>query len=225
MSTSNSLYKLQSWLSPSYPVGAYSFSHGVENAVERGWVADVVSASGWIDDLLTRGNGFADLVFLREAQDACHDPERLKQVLEFALAFQTTSELRTETTAQGSAFLRVTGDAWYCDEIATLRAINGKACPYPVAVGVVAAGHGIDGRTTLTAYGHAFVANLASAAVRLIPLGQTDGQRIVAGLVDSVNAAIERALETSLHSVATATPMADITSMNHETQYTRLFRS
>ena len=96
---------------------------------------------------------------------------------------------------------------------------------YPVAVGVAAAGHDIDRKLALQAYGHAFVANLVSAAIRLIPLGQSDGQQTLATLEPAVNAAVARAAEMPLARVATSTLMVDITSMNHETQYTRLFRS
>ena len=225
MSTDSALYKLQSWLSPSYPVGAYSFSHGIENAVERSLVATASDAADWIEDIICRGNGFADLVFLSASWEASGDVARLSTVIEEAFAFQTTAELRGETTAQGAAFVTVTADAWPCDAFDTLRDATRGPCPYPVAVGAVAAGHGIDKTDTLTAYGHAFVSNLVSAAIRLIPLGQTDGQRIIARLQSSVNRSVVRALNTPLDRVATSTLMVDITSMNHETQYTRLFRS
>lgn len=221
----DALYKLQSWLSPAYPVGAYAFSHGLENAVERGFVSGAATAAEWIDDIITVGNGFADLVFVRAAWQASGDDAQTAEVTNYALAFQVSCELRTETIAQGDAFLRVTADAWPGERIAALRAATSDGCPYPVAVGVAAAAHNIDCRTAMTAYGHAFVSNLVSAAVRLIPLGQTDGQRIVADLAASVSRAVNRAIETPLDRIATSTPMADITSMNHETQYTRLFRS
>lgn len=223
MNTNAALYKLQSWLSPSYPVGAYAFSHGLENAVDTSLVADAGDVADWVGDVVSAGNGFADLVFLAAAWDAAASEADLSAVTELAYAFQMTKELRNESTAQGTAFLRATQQAWPC--AALTRLPPDVPIAYPVAVGVTAAGHGIERELTMQAYGHAFIANLVSAAIRLIPLGQTDGQRIIATLEPMVDAAVQRALETPLDRVATSTMMVDIVSMHHETQYTRLFRS
>ena len=219
----DSLFRLMSWLSPAYPVGAYAFSHGLESAVEDGLAADTPSVLDWIATVMTSGNGYADLVFLAASWEA--EPDQLGAINEFALAFQGTAELRLESTAQGRAFFMVTADAWPCRAIEALRGITPESIVYPVAVGAVAKSHEIDKRDTLLAYAHAFAANLVSAAVRLIPLGQTDGQRITADLMPTCLAAVERALETPLDEVSTGTPMVDVLSMQHEHQYTRLFRS
>lgn len=223
MSTNAALYKLQSWLSPSYPVGAYAFSHGLENAVETSLVTDAGEVIDWVGETLSAGNGFADLVLLAAAWDAATSDEELLPIVELAYALQMTRELRTESTAQGTAFLRATNAAWPCAALTQLPPDMPVA--YPVAVGVTAAGHAIDRALTMQAYGHAFVANLVSAAIRLIPLGQTEGQKAIAALEPMVDAAVMRALETPLDRVATSTMMVDIVSMQHETQYTRLFRS
>lgn len=219
----DSLFRLMSWLSPAYPVGAYSYSHGLEYAVDAGLVADAESVRDWIATILTAGSGFADLVFLAAAWDS--EPERLPSINEFALAFQGTAEIRLECTAQGLAFLLVTAEAWPCEAIEALQGIAQDQIVYAVAVGAVAKSHGIDRREAMTAYAHAFAANLVSAAVRLIPLGQTDGQRITAKLMPTCMAAVERAASTPADEVSTSTPMVDIASMKHEHQYTRLFRS
>jgi len=223
MSTSAALYKLQSWLSPSYPVGAYAFSHGLENAVDTSLVTTAGEVTDWVGSTMSAGNGFADLVFLAAAWDAAASEEDLFPIVELAYAFQMTSELRTESTAQGTAFLRATYEAWPCAALTKLP--TDIPIAYPVAVGVTAAGHGIDRALTMRAYGHAFVANLVSAAIRLIPLGQTEGQKAIAALERVVDAAVQRALKTPLDRIATSTMMVDIVSMQHETQYTRLFRS
>lgn len=227
MLTNAALYKLQTWLSPSYPVGAYAFSHGIENAVETSLVSNASDVTDWVATIIGSGNGYADLVLLAAAWDATWDARKadheLTDVIELAHAFQTTAELRTESVAQGTAFLSATRHAWPC---AAFNQLTGDVpIVYPVAVGVAAAGHDIDRELALQAYGHAFVANLVSAAVRLIPLGQSDGQQTLAALEPAVNAAVARAAATPLARVATSTLMVDITSMNHETQYTRLFRS
>lgn len=221
----SSLYPLMTWLSPSFPVGAYSFSHGLENAVETGLITDTNSATLWIRDLLTAGDGHADLVFLSHAWDADGDEQILREVHELALAFQPSQEIRLESTAQGNSFLKTVANTWPCDVIQVLQEIAGDAIVYPVALGAIARAHSVDRDATLEAYGHAFIANLVSAAVRLVPLGQTDGQRITAGLQADVSREAARAAATPLQSVTSSCLMADITSMRHEIQYTRLFRS
>lgn len=219
----DSLFRLMSWLSPAYPVGAYSFSHGLEYAVDAGLVTDTESVRDWLATIMTTGSGFADLVFVAAAWDS--EPEQLPGLNEFALAFQGTAEVRLESTAQGRAFLLVTAEAWPCEAIETLQRIPQEEIVYAVAVGAVAKSHGIDRREVMTAYAHAFAANLVSAAVRLIPLGQTDGQRITADLMPTCVTAVERAAATPADEVSMSTPMVDIASMKHEHQYTRLFRS
>ena len=223
MSTSDSLYRLMSWLSPTYPVGAYSFSHGLEYAVDAGLVTDRESAHDWIAAVVTAGNGFADLVFVAAAWDS--ELTELSGLNEYVLAFQGTAELRLESTAQGRAFHSVTADAWPCAATDALTTIPQDEITYAVVVGAVAGSHNIDKRDAVLAYAHAFAANLVSAAVRLVPLGQTDGQRITADLLPTCMAAAERALATTPDEASTSTPMVDIASMQHEHQYTRLFRS
>lgn len=222
---STDLYRLLTWLSPSFPVGAYAFSHGLETAVALGEVHDELSTRRWIADILTHGDGKADLVFLSAAWSAGRDPDALKKVHELALAFQPSSEIRLETTAQGAAFLKVVASAWpwRCSE--AIAAIMQGEVAYPVAVGAVARAHGVARDAILLGYGHAFVANLVSAAVRLIPLGQTDGQKMTAILQSDVEQAAREAPDTALDDVSSSCVLADILSMQHETQYTRLFRS
>ena len=202
----DSLFRLMSWLSPAYPVGAYSYSHGLEYAVDAGLVTDAECVRDWIATIVTAGSGFADLVFVAAAWDS--EPERLPGLNEFALAFQGTAEIRRESTAQSRAFLLVTAEAWPCEAIEALRGIPQDEIVYAVAVGAVAKSHGINRREVMTAYAHAFAANLVSAAVRLIPLGQTDGQRITAKLMPACAAAVERAASTPADEVSISTPMS-----------------
>jgi len=226
---SDALFRLMSWLSPAYPVGAYAFSHGLEYAVDAGGVSDREGARDWIATVMSLGSGYADLVFAAAAWDidAGHPaaPEELRELNELALAFQGTAELRLESTAQGRAFASVTADAWPCAATEALTQLSRDEIVHAVAVGAVARSHGIGRAETLTAYAHAYAANLVSAAVRLIPLGQTDGQRITAELMPVCLAAVERAAATPVDDVSSSTPMVDVASMKHEVQYTRLFRS
>ena len=225
MGMDRNLYRLMTWMSPSYPVGAYSFSHGLESATESGLVCDPLTVRDWIGDLMTFGGGQADLVFLAEAWEAAGDRDRLAEVHELALAFQPTAEIRLESAAQGAAFFKVTAAAWPCPAPGLLEQLAGGEYVYPIVVGAIAASHRIAKDEIMEAYAHAFAANLVSAAVRLVPLGQTDGQKIMASLLEDVYTAVATALSTPLAMVSSSCVMADITSMQHEVQYTRLFRS
>jgi urease accessory protein len=221
------LYRLMAWLSPAYPVGAFSYSSGIEWAVEAGDIADAPALLRWLTVTLGNGSGFGDAVILCHAYRAAADDDghSFRNVADLAAALAPSKERFLETTAQGRAFMEATQAAWTC---ATLdRLAPTLECPltYPVAVGLAAAGHAIPLEPALTAFLHAVVANWVSAGVRLIPLGQTAGQRILASLEPVVAATASRALVTALDDIGGATFRADIASMRHERQYTRLFRS
>jgi urease accessory protein len=214
------------WLSPAYPVGGYSYSHGLEWIVETGQVRGVETLVSWIEDLLTHGTGRSDVIFLAESWRALSAGELglLGDTAELAAAFAPSAERRLETLAQGTAFLAATLAAWSKPELEALAA-NGREVAYPVAVGASAAAHGLPLAETAQAYAQAFAANLVSAAVRLIPLGQSDGLRVLARLEPLIPRVVAAALACTLDDVGGAAVAADVASMRHETQYTRLFRS
>ncbi len=214
------------WLSPAYPVGAFSYSSGIEWAVETGDIKDAETLRRWLATVIGEGGAFCDAVLLVHAHRAAlAGGKALHDVAELAAAFAPSRERHLETTAQGRAFVEATRAAWPCDALDRLLAVWDGAIAYPVAVGVAAAGHGIALDATLNAYLHALTANMISAGVRLIPLGQTDGQRVLAALEPVAAATAARALAASLDDMGSATVRADMASMLHETQYTRLFRS
>jgi len=221
------LYRLMAWLSPAYPIGAFSYSSGIEWAVEAGDITDAETLRRWLSALLTDGGGFSDAVFFVHAHRALAAAEEaaLRAVAELAAAYVPSKERFLETTAQGRAFLDTTRAAWPCPALARLDAAWSGPVALPVAVGVVCAGHGIACETALHGFLHALAANWISAGVRLIPLGQTDGQRVLAALEPDVCASAARALKTPLDEVGTCALRADLAGMRHETQYTRLFRS
>ncbi len=221
------LLRLTAWLSPSYPVGAYSFSHGLEAAGEAGLLETPAALQAWLDRLLRDGAGVSDGAFLVHAHTAVADGDHaaLREVHELALAFQPSAELALETQAQGRAFLRQTRSAWPCAALDRLAGMTDGPVAYPLAVGTAAAGHGVPLDATLTAYLGAFAGNLVSAALRVLPIGQDAGQTVLAELTPSLEAAAAAARRTPLDDVATAVPHAEILSIAHETQYTRLFRS
>jgi urease accessory protein len=225
--TPAALYRLMAWLSPAFPVGAFSYSSGIEWAVEAGDISDADSLADWLAVMLGEGSGFCDSVLFVHAHHAAanDDAAALRAVAELAAALVASKERLLETTTQGRAFLDATRAAWSCEALDRLRAAWHGAVALPVAVGVACAGHRIPCAPALQAFLQALTANWISAGVRLIPLGQTDGQRVLAALESAVTATAARALTTPLDEVGTSTWRADIAGMRHETQYTRLFRS
>jgi urease accessory protein len=218
------LYRLMTWLSPSYPVGAFSYSSGVEWAVETGDISDAGTMRDWLSVMLADGVGFCDGVLLAHTWRAVQAGDDLLAVAELASAFAPTRERFLETTAQGNAFVDASRASWPCPALEQLVQC-GCRIAYPVAVGVTAAGHGIPLEQVLPAYLQALLSNWTSAGIRLVPLGQTDGQRILAALEAVVASTAERALGASLDDMGSSAFRADLASARHETQYTRLFRS
>lgn len=221
------LYELMSWMSPSYPVGAYTYSHAIEYAVEAGLVCNRQDLIEWVSDIVKYGAGRADTILLAEAYRALQseDYDRLIEVTEIAYANRPTRELELETSAQGRAFIKITEDAFPSRMLNELKSRWQGPIVYPIAVAAAAAGRGIPLEFVLTGYLHGFVSNLVSAAVRLVPLGQTDGQRAIAELEKVSAGQVHQALVSALDDMGTATLMVDWCSSKHETQYTRLFRS
>lgn len=227
MAEAASSLPLMVWFSPAFPVGAFAYSHGLEWAVETGAIHDAATARGWIGDLLDTGSGRNDAILLAAAYRAAaaSDEAALRDVAELGVALQPTAERRLEATAQGNAFVTAARASWPCAAFDLLSSAWPGDVVYPVAVGVAAAGHGIDLRPTLDAAMLAFVANLVSAAVRLGAIGQTDGQRVTAALLPTVRSTAAAAAVATLDDLGGAAWRSDIASARHETQYTRLFRS
>ena len=225
---SDPLYRLLAWLSPAYPIGAFSYSHGVETAVEEGLIRDRASRVAWLDSVLRRGTGAVDGALFAAGWRAAvqEDWTSFDAIAERAAAWRGTSEMALESRQQGGSFLSITRTAWpHADLDEVHRRLEGELA-LPVAVALAAAVHGIALEQALAGYLHAFAANLISAALRAVPLGQTDGQIALAALEASVNDANRAAVAVdSLDEVGTATPLLDWCSLRHETQYTRLFRS
>ncbi|MEM0990507.1 MAG: urease accessory protein UreF [Pseudomonadota bacterium] len=220
------LFKLHAWLSPGYPVGAYTYSHGLEWAVGAGDVADGASTQAWVRDCLVQGAGRSDAILLAHAWRAgaagnvAGDRAALDDLAELAQALAPSAERLLETEAQGAAFAGVTASAW-----GGAASMPTGSAPYPVAVGRAAAAHGVALPETLAVFLQAFVANLVSAAVRLVPLGQTEGQQILADLMADVLAVAAEAEGADLDQIGGFSFGADIASMRHETQEVRLFRT
>ncbi len=222
------LVRLMTWLSPAFPVGAFTYSHGLEWAIEDGTVRTADDLRVWIADILRHGAGRTDAVLLCEAWRAARagDAARLKAVGDLAFALQPSKERRLEAGAQGKAFVTAVDATWGAPTLAELAAsIAPTPVAYAVAVGVAGADHDVPLGALAEAHLTAFVANLVSAAVRAVPLGQTDGQRLIQALAPVVAETAAEALAADPDDLGGAALRADIASMKHETQYTRLFRS
>jgi urease accessory protein len=223
------LQKLLAWLSPSFPVGAFSYSHGLEWAVEDGTIANAATLASWLADVLSHGAGRSDAILFAHAWRAatCGDHGHLAAIAELAAALQPSKERALETTAQGRAFLTAVCAAWPNPALAALAALfpPDVVIAYAVAVAIATAAEGVALKPALVAYLGAFAANLISAGVRAIPIGQTDGQRVIAATAPLIETIAGAALATPLDGIGGIAFRADIASMKHETQYTRLFRS
>ena len=225
--TPSALYRLMAWLSPAFPVGAFSYSSGIEWAVEAGDIHDAGSLLRWLTVVIGEGGLFCDAAIFATAHRAVagNDDALLRATAELAVALAPSKERHLETTSQGRAFVEAVRAAWPCAALDRFTALWDGLIAYPVAVAVAAAGHGVPLAPALHAFLHAAAASLISAGVRLIPLGQTDGQRVLAALEPMIAATAERAMATPLDDIGSAAFRADLASMRHETQYTRLFRS
>ncbi|GBQ23662.1 urease accessory protein UreF [Acetobacter estunensis NRIC 0472] len=214
--------RLLSWVSPAFPTGGYAYSHGLEWAVEQGDVRDVDTLIAWVSALLRHGSIGNDLIFLRVAWEAAHDMAALRHIADFACACASSRERYEETVYQGEAFLKASA-VW--DVVPTKAELVGVRWPLPVVQGLVFRRGMVACKQALLSGGYAAVAALVSAAVRLVPLGQTDGLRALARLEDVLLEAAQDALTRTLEDVGSACFRSDLAAMHHETQETRLFRT
>ena len=219
MAADPGLLRLLTWLSPAFPTGAFAHSHGLEWATESGDVTDRPTAQAWLHALLRHGDLRSDAILLRHAHRAATrgDAPALADLATLAEAATPCHERRDETLSQGTAFAaaaRTWGD---------LPLLPPGRIPLPIAL--AAAAHALDEHTVCAGFLHAAIANLTSAAVRLVPLGQTDGLRILAALEPAILATAHDTAAATLDDLGTACLRADLASFRHETQRTRLFRT
>lgn len=211
MPTEAQQLRLLTWFSPAFPVGGFGFSHGLETAIREGAVRDADILSAWIAGLLEFGGAWTDAVLFAAAwSDA---PE----VAELAAALPISAERRRETLGQGEAFLAAVR-AWDLG-------LEPGPLAYPVAAGRACAAAHLPLDASLTAWLHGFASNLVSIALRAIPLGQTDGVRVLAGLEPVILATAARAAASTLDDLGACALNSDIAALRHETLDGRLFVS
>jgi urease accessory protein len=221
------LERLLIWFSPAFPIGAFSFSHGLEWAVEAGDISDRESLQQWLVALLEQGSGWSDAVLFSVAHRATTEAKakRLKDVAELAVALQPSKERRLEATMQGDAFVKAVETGWTNAGLAFLRQAIEPPYALSVAAGCAATTVSVSRETATSAFLTCFAQNLVSAAIRLAPIGQSDGLRVIAALEPVISANAKRATKATLKDIGTVAFRSDIASMCHETQMTRLFRS
>lgn len=212
--TTDPILTLTQWLSPAFPVGAFTYSHGLEHLVATGAVTNAETFSKWLTDTLTFSAGRNDVILLTAAYNA--DTADLQEIDDLARALAPSAERLLETDQQGAAFARTA---------AAIHGLDLSALTYPVAVGRAARLQDLPLADTARLFLHAFAANLTSAATRLVPLGQTEAQAVLLQTAPLCQEIADKAITETIDDIASTTFASDIASMNHETQYSRLFRS
>jgi urease accessory protein len=226
MTNETALYRLLAWSSPGYPTGAFSYSHGLEWAVEAGSVRNLQQLLDYVTAVLSRGGGWIDAVLFAHGWRSASSPTELDTVALLAAAFRGSAETALESRQQGAAFLDVTRKAWPHPTLEAFAARHaGAPMAHCIVVAVACAAHGIALEPALHSYLHALAANLVSAGARLIPLGQTQAQIAIAQLSVHITEVAGLAVQAQLADLGTAAPAVELCSLQHETQYTRLFRS
>ena len=203
---------LMQWLSPGFPTGAFAYSHGLEQAIAAGDVTDAGSFARWLEDVLRHGAGWSDAVLL-----ACGlRGDDLGALDDLARALAGSAERLHETCEQGAAFARAQEG---------LRGMAVSPRALPVSVAEAAHDLPISPDQIIALFLHSFAANLVSAAVRLVPLGQIAGQCVLAGLHERITEIAARAAQAETSGIATSAFRAEIAAMQHETLDMRLFKT
>ncbi len=218
---------LQIWLSPAFPVGGFAYSHGLEKAVEHGWIKDRASLETWLADLVSHGSQRNDLILLAAAWRAAtaRDQATLRDTAELSAALHPSRERHLEATQQGGSFIAAIETAWPADALPWATATGAAVPTYCTAVGFTAAAHAVPLDDTLAAYAVAVIGALTSAAIRLGIVGQTDAQRVIAGLLPLLTQTAHEVETSTIDELGGAAWRSDIAAQQHETQTTRLFRS
>ena len=215
------------WLaSPALPVGGFSYSEGMEAAVEQGLVKDDAQAADWLTDQLHTSLARGELAVLAQAVSAwrCGDTARVTALNDWILHTRETSELQQQTTQMGRSlveWLKTVRPAL----AQTAAALPGPSLTYPIAFALAASATPASARDILLAFAFGWAENMMQAALKSVPLGQSAGQRILVRLADEIPAAVDHALQLDDAGRQAFSPMLAILSARHETQYSRLFRS
>ena len=221
------LYTVLTWFSPSYPIGSYAYSHGLEYAVEEGLVKDPQTLLGWIRDLLFFGTGYNDSIIINSiydsvANDNCVEFDYISQI---ANAIKPTKEIALESYQQGVSFKNILMDVYSNSNLTFYLNRLDDCITYPSVVGVAGGIFEVEKKLLLHSYLHAFTSNILSAALRIMPIGQTEIQKIIFQMKGNVEEMTNKSLGLSLSDLGSSVFISDWASSKHQNQYTRLFRS
>lgn len=218
------LLRLLQLCSGTLPIGGFTYSQGIEWAVECSWIKDEASLTDWLTDLIDTSLAQVEIPVLARLYRACEqdDAEQLAYWSDWLLASRETRELREEERNRGRALASLLVEL----EVPKAKALRDiLAGCQSAGFALAAQGWSIPLKQAAQGFAWAWLENLALAGVKLIPLGQTAGQRVLRHLGDAASRAVQRGLELSDEDMGASAPALAIASSRHETQYTRLFRS
>lgn len=216
---SKQLLQLMTLLSPMFPIGSFSYSHGFEQVIYDGLISCAKDMEGWVRALLRKGTVRNDAIFLAEAWRSIKNGLDIRDVAQLACAMSGSREREMENCLQGEAFLQASNAYGLPVDV------HDEKLVYPIAVGLVCARLGIGLIAAASAYLHCFVANLVQVGLRLVPLGQKEGIKILNALENDILTLSQRIPGMTRADLGSAAIMLDICAMRHETLYSRNFRS
>lgn len=224
------LLRLQTWLSPAFPVGSFAYSHAIEWAISSGQVVDRENLLDWLDGDLRYGSGRNEAIFFAQAWRSVEDNDlaELVRLSELAAAYRSTFEFAVETTQQAAAYMAMLGHAWpdkMVDWLFHVLKRESIAPSVPIVLGVQTARQQVSLSLALPAFLQSYMGNLVSVGTRLIPLGQTDGQSAIAELEEAILSVAAEAQQATVEDLGSTAFMVDLGSIFHETQQPRLFRT
>ena len=210
--TDSKLITVMQWLSPAFPIGGFAYSHGLEWAIDKGYVSNREELKKWISDLLEYGSLKNDAILIKLVLKGS-DP---KEINEIAMALCPANERLSETQLQGSAFCKIMREVWSL-EIDDLT--------LPIALALAAKNENIDQNLVVPAYLHSFCSNLISVAMRLIPIGQTDGQKTLRELSPLISDSVRAVAKSDKDDLGSACFLSDVSAMQHEYLQPRVFKT
>lgn len=220
---------LLQFVSPALPLGAYNYSEGLEYLIDHGAIQNATQLKAWLLHELRYGTIRVDIHAFLQVQTAIatDDQQALRYWNQWLTGTRETKELRQQSLQMGNSFLKLLADLDPAKQpqILAYQTILGKQCHYPVALAIAVSLWEIDEQQAVLGYLHSWISNLVNAGIKLIPLGQTQGQQIVYQLQSEIKAITAELMTRNDNHAYACTWGLSLASMNHETQYTRLFRS
>ncbi len=210
--TDSKLITVMQWLSPAFPIGGFAYSHGLEWAINKGYVSNREELQKWVSDLLEYGSLKNDAILIKLVLKGS-DP---KEINEIAIALCPANERLSETQLQGGAFCKIMREVWSLE-------IDDLALP--IALALAAKNENIDQNLVVPAYLHSFCSNLISVAMRLIPIGQTDGQKTLRELSPLISDSVIAVAKSDKDDLGSACFLSDVSAMQHEYLQPRVFKT